>query len=317
MSFSWSVVKRWKELIKAAKSIRASDLEVLYKRDGLLAISKPYGIAVHAGPGQGKCVLDLMDEFRELHGLKETPQLLHRLDKNSSGLLLFAYDKDMAAKISELFEQRKIHKTYLGVTSGVPSAPSGVIIDKICEGVVGKQKRRRMVTTKDLSSGSQVYPVPDAEMKKAFTAYTVLDHNESTCALVKFMTKTGIKHQIRIHSASSLECPLLGDHKFSSFNAEPQMLPLRLLQLLEVTGVKSNPEAKARIQPWQRALIPLHLFAESAEIPEISTGAKSVLIKATIPQFFSETLEKCDLHPKRQHMKKYSEKQKLKHLYKM
>lgn len=156
MSFSWSVVKRWKELIKAAKSIRANDLQVLYKRDGLLAISKPYGMAVHAGPGQGKCVLDLMDEFRELHGLKETPQLLHRLDKNSSGLLLFAYDKDMAAKISELFEQRKIHKTYLGVTSGVPSAPSGVIIDKICEGVVGKQKRRRMVTTKDLSSGSQV-----------------------------------------------------------------------------------------------------------------------------------------------------------------
>ena len=152
MSVSWSVVKRWKELIKAAKAVTANDLQVLYKRDGLLAISKPYGMAVHAGPGQGKCVLDLMNEFRELHHLKETPQLLHRLDKNSSGLLLFAYNKDMAAKISELFEQRKIHKTYLGITSGVPDAHSGVIVDKICEGVVGKQKRHRMVTAKDLSS---------------------------------------------------------------------------------------------------------------------------------------------------------------------
>ena len=81
--------------------------------------------------------------------------------------------------------------------------------------------------------------------------------------------------------------------------------------------MKSNPEARARIQPWQRALIPLHLFAESAEIPEIQTGGKSVLIKASIPQFFSETLEKCELHPKRQHMKKYKEEQKLKRLYKM
>ena len=74
-------------------------------------------------------------------------------------------------------------------------------------------------------------------MKKAFTAYSVLDHNENTCALVKYMSKSGIKHQIRLHSASSLECPLLGDHKFSSFNAEPQMLPLRFLQLLDISGM--------------------------------------------------------------------------------
>lgn len=72
---------------------------------------------------------------------------------------------------------------------------------------------------------------------KAYTAYNIIDSNEDTCALVRYMTKSGVKHQVRVHSASSLQCPILGDHKFSSFDAEPQILPLRLLQYL---GIKGN-----------------------------------------------------------------------------
>ena len=71
---------------------------------------------------------------------------------------------------------------------------------------------------------------------KAHTAYTVVDNNEDTCSLVQYMAKTGIKHQIRVHSASSLQCPILGDHKFSTFDAEPQQLPLRLLQMIGIRG---------------------------------------------------------------------------------
>ena len=78
--------------------------------------------------------------------------------------------------------------------------------------------------------------VPNAQIMKAHTAYDVLDTNEDTCALVRYMTRSGIKHQVRLHSASSLQCPILGDHKFSSCNAEPQILPLRLLQLLQIKG---------------------------------------------------------------------------------
>ena len=78
--------------------------------------------------------------------------------------------------------------------------------------------------------------MPNSAVMKAHTAYSILDTNELSCALVKYMTKSGIKHQIRLHSASSLNCPILGDHKFSSFNNEPQKLPLRLLQLLGIRG---------------------------------------------------------------------------------
>ena len=149
MEGSWSVVKRWRELLKAANQITANDLKILYKRDGLLAISKPYGMAVHSGPRQGKCVLDLMDDLKEIHNLREKPRLLHRLDKNTSGLLLLAYNDSMTKKISELFRDKKIFKTYLGVTRGVPKSSNGVIVDRICEGVVGRQNMRRMVTVSD------------------------------------------------------------------------------------------------------------------------------------------------------------------------
>ena len=77
---------------------------------------------------------------------------------------------------------------------------------------------------------------PGTELMKAHTAYSVLDNNQDTCSLVQYMTKSGIKHQIRVHSASSLQCPILGDHKFSTFDAEPQKLPLRLLQMIGIRG---------------------------------------------------------------------------------
>jgi len=305
MEGSWSVAKRWRELLKAAKQISADQLQVLYKRDGLLALSKPYGVPVHSGPGMGKSVMDLMEKFKEIHNLKETPRLLHRLDKNTSGLLLLAYSESMAHRMSELFRDRKVVKTYLGLTCGVPKSLNGVVVDKICEGIVGKRKIRRMVTINDSQYEDVVRLVPDAEIMKAHTAYTVLDSSEDTCALVQYMTKTGIKHQIRLHSASSLQCPVLGDHKFSNFDAEPQQLPLRLLQMLDIRGTSSTEGSKRRIKPWQRGLIPLHLFAETVEIPEIKTDGKPLIIKAHLPEFFLETLKCCDLKPKRYGKTKY------------
>ena len=156
MEASWSVVKRWKGLLKAAQKITADELQILYKKDGLLAISKPYGMPVHSGPGMGKSVLDIMDDFKKVHGLTEKPRLLHRLDKNTSGLLLLAYNECMARKMSELFHDKKVFKTYLGVTCGVPKSPNGVIVDRICEGVVGSQKMHRMVTINDTQIEDQV-----------------------------------------------------------------------------------------------------------------------------------------------------------------
>ncbi len=69
-----------------------------------------------------------------------------------------------------------------------------------------------------------------------------------------------------------------------------------------------NPKQKPHIQVWQRALIPLHLFAQSVEIPEIRKNGKVLQIKAPMPEYFAETLMKCNLHPKRQFMIEQEEK---------
>ena len=156
MEASWSVVRRWKELSRCLKSLTASDLNIVYKKDGLMAISKPYGLPVHSGPRQVTSVLDLIDNFTEIHNLKKRPSLLHRLDKYACGVLLLSYDDDMKRKMAKLFEERKISKTYLGITVGLPRTANGVVVDRICEGVVGSQKRHRMVTAKDLQRGEAV-----------------------------------------------------------------------------------------------------------------------------------------------------------------
>lgn len=81
------------------------------------------------------------------------------------------------------------------------------------------------------------------------------------------------------------------------------MLPLRLLQLLQIKGVKNkaDPKAKGKIRPWQRALIPLHLHARQLTLPKLYHG-KDIIIKAPLPKYFEETLQKLNLHPKRKNM---------------
>lgn len=78
---------------------------------------------------------------------------------------------------------------------------------------------------------------------------------------------------------------------------------MRLLQLLQFRGVKNktDPKAKGKIRPWQRALIPLHLHARQLTLPKFDQG-KDVIITAPPPEYFQETLEKLTLHPKRKNM---------------
>ena len=78
-----------------------------------------------------------------------------------------------------------------------------------------------------------------------------------------------------------------------------QLFYFYICLVLIFLGVKDNPTGKGRIQPWQRGLIPLHLLAESVEIPDIRSDGKALVIKADVPSFFKETLESCNLNIKR------------------
>lgn len=242
----------------------------------------------------------MLEEFTEIKKLGQKPELAHRLDRDCSGTLLFTRSPSAAKKVAEMFLNRTVKKQYWAITVGIPSFEEGEINIPIGEAkLVGGH---RIVTRRDLI-GKSPEVLKGAGFKNAITKFQVLDTNKTTCALLQLEPVTGLKQQIRVHTAEGLKCPILGDHKFSSDTREPQVLPLRLLQLLRFRGVKNktDPKAKGKIQPWQRALIPLHLHARQLTLPQFDNG-RDIVITAPPPEYFQETLQKLTLHPKRKNM---------------
>ena len=97
-----------------------------------------------------------------------------------------------------------------------------------------------------------------------------------------------------MHTSELLNCPVLGDHKYHNGPVGPQQIPLRMLQMFKITGVVSE-DRKSRIRPWQRGLIPLHLFAQKVSIPGMDANNKDLVIKAKLPQYFKESMKALDL----------------------
>lgn len=199
-----------------------------------------------------------------------------------------------------MFSDKSIGKQYWAVTVGVPTFEEGEINIPIGEAKLAGGYR---IATKQDLIGKSSEILRAAGFKHAKTKFKILDTNQTTCALLQVEPITGLKQQIRVHTAEGLKCPILGDHKFSSDIRQPQVLPLRLLQLLQIQGVKNkeNPTAKGKIRQWQRALIPLHLHARQLTLPNFYKG-RNIIIKAPLPDYFAETLHKLKLHPKRKNM---------------
>ena len=133
----------------------------------------------------------------------------------------------------------------------------------------------------------------DVSSKLASTEFRVLDNNKESCTLCEFKTNTGYKHQIRVHATELMNAPILGDHKYHHGPPGPQMMQLRLLQMLGIRGIKQE-NGKGKIRPWQRALVPLHLFAQRVTIPDIR-GGPDITIEDRLPDFFKDSMESCDL----------------------
>ncbi|KAK3737520.1 hypothetical protein QZH41_010633 [Actinostola sp. cb2023] len=294
---------------------------VLFINNDIVALNKPYGIPVHSGPGIPRSISDFLEELSAIKGLDCKLELAHRLDKcfdsyqeahkkmcafnlfilSPSIVICFILrNRSSAQKISEMFHDGKVGKKYWAITVGVPKYDSGKISIPVGYGRVGTWSR--IVLRRDLIAKS-FQELKAAGFKDAVTKFTVLDNNQKTCSLCEIQPVTGHKQQIRVHLADGLICPILGDHKFSSTQPQPQILPLRLLQLLQIKGVKRNEkkDEKGNIRPWQRGLIPLHLHARELVLPGLNNG-KDLVITAPAPHFFEDTLNKLKLHPKRSTM---------------
>lgn len=176
----------------------AMNLDVLYEDAHLLVLNKEAGVVVHPGAGTGRETLvhGLLDHCQgSLSGIGgvERPGIVHRLDKETSGVLVVAKTDACHQGLARQFAQRTTRKCYLSLVAGVPSEPVGCI-----EQPVGRHPvhRMRMACRKD--------------GRPARTDYRLLRHWSHHAALIEEEIHTGRTHQIRVHM-NFLGLPLLGD----------------------------------------------------------------------------------------------------------
>ena len=138
-----SIYLQWRSLQRLARKVQISDLKVLHHKDGLMAIHKPYGLAVHHGPKVKFSLVDMFPEIEKLYDLpKNSLALANRLDKNTSGVLLLSYKQEMANHIVELFKQRLIRKKYLAILVGHHKVNVGILSGSFSEQQDRKQYKQ-------------------------------------------------------------------------------------------------------------------------------------------------------------------------------
>ena len=201
-------------------------LDILYEDDFLLVICKPAGQVVHRGAGnmQGTVVNALLShirtpDFQSMIDQLARPGIVHRLDKDTSGVLLIAKTPAVKEALTEAFKSHEVRKTYLAIVLGEMPASTGSMKDNIGRDV---HSRIRMAA---VTEGG----------KEAFTEYQVIGRGGG-CTLVKVRLHTGRTHQIRVHF-SHAGYPVLGDSLYGGcprempWEAERQLLHAWRLRL--------------------------------------------------------------------------------------
>ena len=177
-----------------ASSSGSHECETLYEDADLLIINKPYGM-----------VSDAEGVIQKI-GYKESLSLVHRIDKDTSGLLMLAKSPKMLSAMKDLFQKREVQKYYLALVDGSISKKSGMI-----DNFLGK---------KGAYHGQTIYGhVPETEGERALTFWRVLEKG-LRCTLMLLEPKTGRTHQLRVHM-KEIGHPILGDYQYSKVFACP------------------------------------------------------------------------------------------------
>lgn len=171
----------------------------LYDDGEILVFNKPYGLPVQGGPNITRHIDGMLSAFINRKGVK--PRLIHRLDRDTSGLLMCARSLKSTQALGKLFESRDVKKIYYALVSPIPSAPSGTIKGGI---IKGTGARKEAVVIDNING------------KDSTTDYRVIASDaEHDIAWVGFWPRTGRMHQIRVHTADLLKSPILGDEKYN------------------------------------------------------------------------------------------------------
>jgi len=230
-----------------------SDLEklrkcIIHDDEDIVIFNKPAGLAVQGGTGISKSVDKMAAELFPYDKIS----LVHRLDKETSGVLIVAKTQNSAQILAKEFQDRTANKEYLALLMGSVSPKSGLIDNMMVKGRVVAEDEK-------LPAGIRPY--------RAITEYKVISEMAGILSWVSFFPKTGRTHQLRIHSAFSLSAPIVGD---TLYGREKQKLDDSLASLLATKN--------------------LFLFAYKLSFRHPGTG-KLMTIRAELPDFMRPVIK--------------------------
>ena len=230
---------------------------ILYEDEHVLVLNKPFGIAVQGGTGTKRHIDGLLAGMADRFG--DRPRLVHRLDRDTTGVLLVAKHRDAAAKLGRIFQTRSAAKTYWALVVGVPKPPQGKIEAPLVKasGPDGDRVRKAR-------------PGEQEQAMHATTHYSVIDRVAHKAAWVSLKPVTGRQHQLRAHMAL-IGNPIVGDNKYEGDKA------------LADSGIEPK----------------LHLHARRLVIPHPKAGAPKIDVTAPLPDHMRRTWELLGLDAER------------------
>ncbi|WP_112872918.1 RluA family pseudouridine synthase [Paracoccus endophyticus] len=256
-------------------SLRETDAEmiqaaVLWRDEHIIALNKPAGLPSQGGSGQGDRHVDGLTAAL-MFGYKDRPKLVHRLDKDTSGVLLLARTDRVARRLSEAFRGRTTRKIYWAAVAGVPSPRMGTVrfglVKAAGHGRGGEGEKMICVHP------ARVEQTEGA--KRATTDYAVLDSLGSRVSWCALVPVTGRTHQLRAHMAE-LGHPIIGDGKYGGSGQE---------NLGDGWGAQLGGEISRK----------LHLHARSISFDHPITG-KRITLTAPLPEHMARTWKTLGWH---------------------
>ncbi|MGI4954340.1 MAG: RluA family pseudouridine synthase [Janthinobacterium lividum] len=224
---------------------------VLYRDAQLIVLDKPFGLAVQGGPGITKHLDGMLDGLRDEGEAR--PRLVHRLDRDTSGVIVLARTPGVAAKLSAAFRGRAVQKTYWAIVAGRPSPGEGRIDLPLLK-YEGKRGERSVPTTRE-----------DEDGQRAVTDYRTLDHAGQKLSWMELSPVTGRTHQLRVHCVA-IGTPIVGDRKYH----EPDQ----------------NGAGNAIIEGLPEKL---HLHARQLDLPHPAGGR--LVVEAGLPPHMRESFK--------------------------